>query len=78
MRNYPSQKTLGLNSTMSSWPLLCAQEPPHEPIGESDKQTSSLRDKLVQFFSTRAFHYSVLLLVTLDSGCMFAGAQTKL
>ncbi|KAF2441457.1 hypothetical protein P171DRAFT_72446 [Karstenula rhodostoma CBS 690.94] len=76
-RNYPSQQTRCLNSTMSSSPLLRAHEPPHEPIGESDKRMSSLRDKLVYFFSTRTFHYSVLLLVALDVGCMFAGTQTK-
>ncbi|KAL5408545.1 hypothetical protein PMIN06_001976 [Paraphaeosphaeria minitans] len=57
---------------MSSSPLLRTHEPPHEPTGELDKSTSILRDKLVRFFSTRAFHYSVLLLVALDVGCMFA------
>ena len=56
---------------MSSSPLL--QERLHESIDESNDQSSSVRNNLIGFFSTKTFHYAVLLLVALDVGCMFAG-----
>ncbi|KAF2256683.1 hypothetical protein BU26DRAFT_27559 [Trematosphaeria pertusa] len=53
---------------MSSSPLL----QPYERLCEAPERTPSFRRRLYQYFSSKTFHYSVLLLVTLDVGCMFA------
>lgn len=63
---------------MSSSPLLRAHAQ-DEPNSELDihYQISGVRAKLIRFFSTRTFHYLVLLLVALDVGCMFAGRRNR-
>lgn len=58
---------------MSSSPLL--QE--YDPSNESRYEIPTLREQLYKFFSFKAFHYSVLLLVALDVGCMFTGTTPQ-
>lgn len=56
---------------MSSSPLLYPAGPEAHPV--PDRRMAQARRQLYRFFKSKTFHYSILLLVSLDVACLFAG-----
>ncbi|KAF2117661.1 hypothetical protein BDV96DRAFT_570641 [Lophiotrema nucula] len=57
---------------MSSSPLLRPSRIESDDVVEANSYSDTTRKQLYRFFNSKTFHYSILVLVSLDVACLFA------